>query len=68
MQVPTNSYNKVLFDPTVRKTLELSKQKDTLLTILTEYIQKTTDKQDTLTKLSGLTQTPLSTTKPCTNC
>jgi hypothetical protein len=68
MQVPTNAYTKVLFDPTVRKNLELTKQKDTLLTILTEYIEKTTDKQGTLTKLSGLTKTTVSSTTPCTNC
>ena len=68
MQVPTNPYNKVLFDPTVCKTAALDKQKNTLLTILTEYITKTTDKTTTITHLSALTPTLTTLAKPCSNC
>ena len=58
---------KTHYNPTNIQSILLEKQKNALLVALTDYIEKTTDKETTLINLGKLTTitTPI---KPCSNC
>ena len=69
MQAPgKGAIFKTHFDISKTQSALLDKQKDTLLAILTDYIDKTADKTTTLEKLQKIQPTVTSISKPCTNC
>ena len=69
MQAPgKGTIFKTHFDISKTQSALLDKQKDTLLAILTDYIDKTADKATTLENLQKIQPTVTSISKPCTNC
>jgi hypothetical protein len=67
MQAPTKTM-KTHYNSSNTQSILLDKQKDALLVILTDYIEKTTDKPNTLVKLKNLDPSIKSIAKPCSNC
>lgn len=67
MQAPTKT-PKTHYSPSNTQSILLEKQKDALLVILTEYIEQTTDKTETLLKLSNLDPSIKLSSKTCSNC
>lgn len=67
MQAPSKTTVKTHYNPTNVQSVLLEKQKNALLVVLTDYIEKTTDKATTLANLGKLNSitTPI---KPCSNC
>jgi hypothetical protein len=67
MQAPTKT-PKTHYSPANTQSILLERQKDALLVILAEYIEKTTDKSETLLKLSNLDPSIKLSSKTCSNC
>jgi hypothetical protein len=67
MQAPTKTM-KTHYNSSNTQSILLDKQKDALLVILSDYIEKTTDKPNTLVKLKNLDPSINFAAKPCSNC
>jgi hypothetical protein len=68
MQPPTKGYFKTHYNSSNTQSILLEKQKDALLVILTDYIEKTADKTATLESLSKLDPSLNIITQPCSKC